>query len=350
VSSEQSSEIHPVKPLQPGTIWSPQGGIPRITTIVLALLAGWLMWPFAGWVVLAVWLSGFARPLHTRIARWLHGRANLAAFVTVALMMMVLIPLGAVVTMLVIDAVALVTELAQSDRMHSVLVSLVSEKNPKPDASISDLLLMQSERALGLAMMIFSSAAQLIIGLFVLLAGIYAMLVEGRRWYAWAEDHLPIGPQAWHRFSAAFVETGRGLAFGVIGAGVLQSILATAAYLVLGVPQALPLGLLTLIFSIVPVIGTAIVWAPVAAGLAITGRMVEGIGLAIFGVVVIGSIDNIARPWLTRYGKLQLPPFVVLVAMFGAVEIFGGWGILFGPLIVRLAKEALEVRREAVHD
>jgi predicted PurR-regulated permease PerM len=64
---------------------------------------------------------------------------------------------------------------------------------------------------------------------------------------------------------------------------------------------------------------------------------------------VIGSIDNLARPWLSRRGKLQLPGFVVLVAMFGGVELVGGWGILFGPLVVRLAKEALEVRREAAN-
>jgi predicted PurR-regulated permease PerM len=79
-----------------------------------------------------------------------------------------------------------------------------------------------------------------------------------------------------------------------------------------------------------------------------TGRVAEGIGLAIYGAVVIGSLDNLARPWLTRFGKLQLPGFLVLVSMFGGVELFGGWGILFGPLVVRLAKEALEVRREAV--
>jgi predicted PurR-regulated permease PerM len=63
---------------------------------------------------------------------------------------------------------------------------------------------------------------------------------------------------------------------------------------------------------------------------------------------VIGSIDNLARPWLARRGKLALPTFVVLVAMFGAVELFGGWGLVFGPLLVRLAKEALEVRRDAL--
>jgi predicted PurR-regulated permease PerM len=136
--------------------------------------------------------------------------------------------------------------------------------------------------------------------------------------------------------------------FGIAGAGLLQALAASAAFLVLGVPQALPLGLLTLIFSIVPLVGTALVWLPVAAGLAMTGRLYEGIGLGIYGAVVIGSLDNLARPWLTRFGNLQLPGFVVLVSMFGAVELFGGWGILFGPLIVRLAKEALEVRREAV--
>ena len=128
----------------------------------------------------------------------------------------------------------------------------------------------------------------------------------------------------------------------------LLRFVSTIAFLVLGVPQAFALGLLTLIFSIVPVVGTAIVWAPVAVGLAVTGRMYEGIGLAIFGMTVIGSIDNLARPWLTRFGHLRLPGFVVLVAMFSGVELVGGWGIIYGPLIVRLAKEALELRREGM--
>jgi len=150
------------------------------------------------------------------------------------------------------------------------------------------------------------------------------------------------------RISSPTLAFGSGLAFGIVGAGLLQALAATAAYLVLDVPQALPLGLLTLLFSIVPLIGTALVWVPVAVGLAMTGRMGAGIGLAIYGVVVIGSIDNIARPWLARRGKLALPTFVVLVSMFGAVELFGGWGIIYGPLLLRLAKEALEVRREAM--
>lgn len=323
--------------------------IPAAWVVVLAIAACLLMAPFAGWIVLAVWLSGFARRLHARITHRLHGHVHLAAILTVGLMAMVLVPLGIVLTLLIMDAIALITQLAQSDRFHSLLVSLVQQqKQPNAEASIGELILMQSDRAWSIIKLVVSSAAQIIIGLVILTAGIYAMLVEGGRWYAWIETHAPLGPRAVRRLAEAFNETGRGLMFGIAGAGILQAIVATAAFLVLGVPQAFALGLLVLIFSIVPVIGTGLVWGPVAAGLAITGRMGAAIGLAICGIAVIGTIDNLARPWLARWGKLQLPTFLVLISMFGAVELIGGWGILFGPLVVRLAKEALEVRREAV--
>lgn len=333
---------------RPGVAVASRSEVPRAWTIGLVLAAAAVLAPFAGWIILAIWLGRFARGGHLRLARRLGDRPHLSALVVVLAMTLVLVPLGAVGTVLVMDAVALVTRLAGSDQAHSLLTTLVSDSGASSQATLGELLATQGERAFSLVRVIFSSAAQLLIGLVILFSGVYAMLVDGDRWYAWAEEHAPAGPTVVGRFAGAFVETGRGLAFGMVGAGVLQALLATAAYLVLGVPQALPLGLLTLVFSIVPLVGTAIVWVPVAIGLALTGRLGEGLGLAGFGVLVIGSIDNLARPWLTRYGKLQLPTFVVLVAMFGAVELVGGWGILFGPLIVRLAKEALIVRREAV--
>lgn len=260
-----------------GTARNPE--IPKAWVILLVVAAAALMAPFAGWIVLAAWLSGFARGLHERITRRFHGRVQLAALITVILLTLVLVPVGAILTMLVLDAISLVGSLAESDQVHSVLVSLVSQKNPKPDASIGELILMQGDRAFGIVRAIFSSAAQIVIGIVILLAGIYAILVDGRRWYQWLVEHAPMSSHALHRLADAFVETGRGLAFGIVGAGLLQALVATAAFLVLDVPQALPLGLLTLIFSIVPLVGTALVWVPVAVGLAITWRLGAGIGL-----------------------------------------------------------------------
>lgn len=321
----------------------------HILALGLAIAAAAVVAPFVGWIILALWLSGFARGLHERLIQRFHGRVHVAALVTVIIMLLVLVPVGAIVTSMIIDTISLATKLAESDEAHSALVSLSSQKAPpRPDASVGELLLMQGDRAWSIAREVLGATVAFVVGLVVLVVGIYAFLVEGKSWWAWAEENAPIDRAVMRRYGAAFVETGRGLAYGIVGSGVLQALVATIAYMVLGVPQALALGLLTLILSVVPLFGTALVWGPVAVGLALSGRMYAAAGLALFGMLVIGSIDNIARPWLASRGKLQLPTFMVLVAMFGAVELFGGWGIIFGPLILRLAKEAIDVRREAV--
>jgi predicted PurR-regulated permease PerM len=125
-----------------------------------------------------------------------------------------------------------------------------------------------------------------------------------------------------------------------------QGIVATIAYFALGVPRALLLGMLTMLAALIPSIGTALVWAPVAAGLALTGRTTAAVIMAAIGVAVIGSIDNIVRPIFSRFGQLRMPAFLILVSIFGGVAVFGMWGLLLGPLCVRLAIEAAEVLRE----
>ncbi|MEJ7603914.1 MAG: AI-2E family transporter [Kofleriaceae bacterium] len=128
----------------------------------------------------------------------------------------------------------------------------------------------------------------------------------------------------------------------VLGAALVA--VPSGAWILLAVWMGLYAAMLTLLFTVIPAVGTALVWAPVAAGLAITGRTTAAIILAVVGVAVIGSIDNLARPWLARRGELQLPSWVVLVAMFGGIELIGGWGLVIGPLVVRLAKDALVIR------
>jgi predicted PurR-regulated permease PerM len=84
----------------------------------------------------------------------------------------------------------------------------------------------------------------------------------------------------------------------------------------------------------------------VAAGLALTGKTTSAIILVVVGVAVISTIDNLARPIFSRYGKLEMPAFLILIAVFGGLAIFGTWGLFFGPLAVRMAMEALSIGRE----
>jgi predicted PurR-regulated permease PerM len=321
--------------------------LPPWIVIGLTIAAGLVCLPLAPWVSLAVWLGMYARKHYVRLAKRLHGRRGLAATITVSMLLVIAIPIALVVASLVLDAITLVQQLMKSEQTHAVLVRLVqtdtgSVEHKLEDApGVIDLLVSQGDRAWAIGRQLAGAAAHFVIGLLVMVTGMYGVLVYGPSWYKWLDDHGPLSREHLHRFGHAFMETGRGLWFGIVGAGLLQSLVATIAYLALGVPSALPLGMLTLLFSVVPAIGTALVWVPVAFGLALTGQTGAAIALGVVGIAVIGTVDNIARPFLARKGQLALPTWVVLIAMFGGIELIGGWGLLMGPLIVRLAKEAL---------
>ncbi|MBA3819394.1 MAG: AI-2E family transporter [Deltaproteobacteria bacterium] len=337
----------------------------RLPTWLLAVLvfaAGYMFYPFLPWMALALWLGLYGRRVHEPLTRRLGGRAGLSATITVSLLLVIVLPIAAVVTTLVFDAIALVQELADSEQARAVFVKLVQNGNSgdptgprvqNPEEAMGaaqgamDLIMAQGGRAWSIFQSLAGMAAHFVIGLLIMVTGMYGVLVEGRDWFIWLERHTPLQPEHFRRFGEAFMETGRGLWYGIVGAGLLQSIVATVAYLVLGVPSALALGMLTLLFSVIPAIGTAIVWVPVTAGLALTGRPLAALGLGIIGFAVIGTVDNLARPWLAHRGKLQLPTWLVLVSMFGGIELIGAWGLLLGPLLVRLAKEALVISREA---
>lgn len=189
-------------------------------------------------------------------------------------------------------------------------------------------------------------AAEAVLSIFVFFYAVYAFLTDGPDYYVWLEQHAPIAPKHTRRLADAFNETGRGLFVGVGLTGLSQGIVATLTYVALGVPRALVLGLVTCIASLIPSVGTALVWIPVAVGLALAGRTGSAAIMAGVGVGVIAMIDNLMRPVFARYGKLHLSGFVLLTAIFGGLAIFGAWGLFLGPLFVRVAKEALEIQRE----
>jgi predicted PurR-regulated permease PerM len=315
---------------------------------------GWIGWgivaacvvllaPLLPAVMLALWLAAFSRVLHAPLARALGGRVRLAAAIALVALVVVVIPFALVLISLAADTYQLVTELVRSPRTQEMLEGLVAQNAGSGQGSSAwHLVLGQQERAWAVLQQVAGTATRAVIGLVVIFAGTYAVLVHGSRWYGWFEQYGPIAPAMLARLRDAFLETGRGLFIGIGGAGLAQAIIATVIYLVLRVPHALEFGMLTLAFSIIPAIGTAIVWAPIAVGLALAGRGGAALALAVCGLVVIGTVDNLVRPFLARRGRLQLPTYVVLVAMFAGVQVIGAWGLLVAPLTVRLARAVLE--------
>ena len=149
-----------------------------------------------------------------------------------------------------------------------------------------------------------------------------------------------------NRLRDAFQETGRGLLIGVGLTCLVQGLVGAIAYLCLGVPRWYALGVLTAFCSLIPIVGTAIVWIPITIGFFLQQSYLKAILLIVIGVVIIGSVDNLLRPIFSKLGSFQMSTLLLLLAIFGGLELLGAWGALLGPLIVRLTIEAIILVRE----
>jgi predicted PurR-regulated permease PerM len=330
-------------------------GAIKTVLIALALAALVVLVPMWAPLVLAAWFAHFTRPIVARICqKRLAKRKRAAGMMVLFAVLILLAPLVLIAVSLTSSAVELVDTMMKSKSGGAALKSIVAAdgngfhlgESLKAPEKLVELARQHGTKAWTAINRIAGMTANAIIGFFVFLIGAYTFLVEGETAYKWCEQHVPVRPELFARFARAFNETGRGLLVGVVLTGALQSVIATVAYLVLGVPSALVLGLITFFASLIPSIGTALVWVPVAAGLALSGRTTAAIVLVVLGVAVIGTIDNFLRPMFSRWGKLDMPSFVVLVTMFGGLAVFGAWGLVLGPLIVRLFIEALRIARE----
>jgi len=152
---------------------------------------------------------------------------------------------------------------------------------------------------------------------------------------------MPINPRHTRRLMREIRRLGQAVLIGNFGTAAVQGIVAWIGYAIARVPQAMLLAALTAVASLVPAVGTMLVWVPVGIILLATGHGVAGAFLLIWGTVgITGFCDYVVRPRLVGGGE-TMSSWITLVALFGGIKAFGFVGIVLGPLLVGIALEAL---------
>ena len=150
-----------------------------------------------------------------------------------------------------------------------------------------------------------------------------------------AARSIPLDTQHTERLLGQFVTVVRATVKGNIVISLVQGLLGGIAFAVLGLPAALLWGTLMALLSLLPAVGAALVWGPVAAYMLLTGQVASAIGLTVWGVGVIGLVDNLLRPILV--GKdTELPDYLILIATLGGIAVFGINGFVIGPVIAAM--------------
>lgn len=171
--------------------------------------------------------------------------------------------------------------------------------------------------------------------------------------YQWLEKHSPLSEEHTRRFSAAFHETGRGLFVGVGLTSLAQGTRGDDHVRRTGRPARARAGFsLTCATSLIPTLGTGLVWVPVAIpwSSSLGKRSARSSWRSWASLSSARFLDNFLRPVFSRFGKLELPTFVLLTSLLGGIVAFGPGGLLLGRWLARLAKEALLLARlEQIH-
>lgn len=323
----------------------------RGLVLVLAVLTAVTLAPLAVPVILAIWVSALASPLFSKIARGLNGRHRAAAVLVTTL---VLLFVG-VASLVVASALSAASELwdliTTSPGPRSALRALVSPTSAQPEGlpsaeAVTAWLMEHGVQAFGLLGGLAGAAMKLLIGLALFVFGTWTFLLDGKAAWAWAQARLPFAKEHLERLASAFLETGRGLIIGVGLTSATQAAAATVIYLALGVPRAIALGVVTGLASIVPVVGSALIWLPLALGLVLTGHPVRGAILLALGAGLISTLDNVLRPFFARFGRLDLPLFLLTLSMLGGIAAWGPTGALLGPIFTRSLIEVIAISRE----
>lgn len=346
--------LRPVKRMATEPSHGPRERLDGVARLSLVAVAAVLVYAafrtfasFAAAIVLGAWGAHLARPLFTRLAGALHGRERAAALLTGSLVIIGVAPVVLAVASLAPAARSLFDQLRSSHDVRRSLEALVSSGGDSGDGiDVVQLVREHGATASKVVARIASTSLDAVLGVFVFFVVFFAGLVRGGQLAAWFEEHAPLDPLAQRRLGAAFFQAGRGLLVGSGITALVQGGLATVTYVALGVPRAMLFGVLTVVAALIPMTGPAIVWAPVAAGLVLTDHPVKAAILVGMGVFVVGLVDNVLRPYLAGRAHIGLDASVVLVAIFGGIAVFGGWGLVLGPLVVRLAAEALALVRE----
>jgi predicted PurR-regulated permease PerM len=182
---------------------------------------------------------------------------------------------------------------------------------------------------------ISTGAVKFFFDFFVMLFTMYYFLIYGKQYLEWLLYCLPLNSEEENLLLSKFTTVTRATLKGTFVIGAIQGALGGIGMAIAGIPNTLFWGVIMAVFSIIPAVGPAIIWAPAAVYLITTGHTLAGAGLALFGLIIVGNIDNLIRPKLV--GKeAQLPDLMIFFGTLGGLALFGAAGIIIGPIVAAL--------------
>ena len=321
-----------------------------LALVSVALLA--IILPFFQALLWAVLAAIVFQPLFRRFLAWRGGKETQAALLTLAVIFLaVVLPALWIGSAVVDEAARLFVAFREGqidvamyfEQVYAALPSNI--QSSLAGAGLDNLGEVQTratefvQASLGLiaqqALAIGGSVFGFVLGFAIAAYVGFFLLRDGRSIADQVLAALPFDRRIADRLGERFLVLVRATIKGSVVVGLVQGALGAITFWIVGIPSVLLLGVVMAIASLLPAVGPAIVWVPVALYLLATGAIWEGVVVVIAGVALIGMIDNVLRPILVGRDT-GIPDWLILVTTLGGIALFGLSGIVIGPLVAGL--------------
>jgi len=318
-----------------------------VLLLLSMLLVAYVTWPLASPLFLAATLAVVMAPLQVWLARKLGGRRGLAAgilvFAVLFLLIAPLIGLSAFLVKEATDGVQFILDTVRSQGVMGLVDKLpgpLAELAAKALAWLGDLGVLAEKQisaqggraasAVGAALL---ATGSLVFDLAMMLIALFFLLASGDALLAWIDSVSPLRRGQTRELYNEFKKVSYAVIVSTLVTAALQAAVALVGYFIASVPHPIFFAVVTFFVALIPAVGAAAVCLFAALILLLTGHPYMALFLAVWGVVVVGLIDNIAKPYLMQ-GGLEMGGAVVFFALIGGIAAFGMMGLIIGPLAV----------------
>lgn len=317
--------------------------------ITVSLALGWILLPFYGTILWGGIIALLFAPVHRGLLRRLNGKRTLAALLTLLVAVVIVIVPFAVLSAALAREAMQVYGLVQSgewnpalyfhqlfDALPASMMALLERfgladfdtLQRRLTAAVGQGSQFIATRAFSIGQNTFEFIAELFITVYIA----FFLIRDGHLLVRSVRRAIPLSPEHKKELVDKFATVIRATVKGSLLVAAIQGALGGIAFWVLGVSAALLWGVLMAFLSLLPAIGAALVWLPVAIYFLVTGAVWQGIALLAYGLLVIGLVDNLLRPILV--GKdTRMPDYVVMITTLGGMAVFGINGFVAGPAI-----------------
>jgi len=339
----------------------------RVTIIFLsamtaiALYFSYLLFrPFLTPLLAAVIIAVIFFPIHSHILRRLRNPSLAAMASTLMVVLVVIVPAVAIILAIKGEIAGLYALIDQKSTESGGLSPYLNQLLERPmqwigryvDLSQFDLRTWTLGRLRDLSSflvaegwMIVGGLTSFVINSLITLFTLFFLFREGRSMRRRVAAVLPLSSEQVEKLLGGIENTIIGTVYGGLVVAAVQGSLVGLALWVLGVPSPVLWGVVAAFFALLPLVGTTIVWAPAALYLLASGSWIKAVILVAWGAFVVGTIDNLLRPYLIS-GRVQMHTLLIFFAVFGGVNVFGFLGLIIGPVILAVSTTLLGLLRD----